>query len=177
MKKSFKYIGLLCFFLGYVFLMLPEYWGNQFYEHLLIIILAFWGKTAIKGKIVTGEKPRYLVSFTFPIILAAGAMILTYRISIKNSVFISRALSTLLFLIGLLYWIFFMIKNDTRLLVKMYSCAIAIHLFYLPLPIVTAMFCIPVEWIGVYIIGAVFTIVLSLYPIVFVFTPSNKFNF
>lgn len=169
-KKVFQHLAqhaaLLCFALEYTLLMLDEYWGNFPIAFLLIFLQMAFLSLAVNPK----PAPRQALPFLLPIAATTVFMALVYTLLPgKDWLVASRVLGTCLFLMGALAWNRSWTGSVSSLL-ALYACALSLHLCYLPLPIVTAMFDIPPGWIWGYAAGAA----ASLLPALWVFTPVKK---
>ena len=165
-RKTFQHLAqhaaLLCFALEYTLLMLDEYWGNFPIEYLLLFLQAALFCAALKTGPAPRQRPQKLLPRLWPVPLTAAVLILVY-VLLPGRLWLvsSRVLGTALFLLGAFYW------NRARsggaaFLLNLYACGLAVHLCYLPLPIITVMFDIPASWISYYAAGAAVSVLLGL---------------
>lgn len=166
-RKTFRHLAqyavLLCFALEYILLMLDEYWGNFPIEYLLLFLQAAFLAAAVKSK----PAPKRALPLVLPVAVTVVSVALVYfflpaRIWLTTS----RVLGTCLFAAGALCWNRAR-REPAQPLLNMYACAVSLHLCYLPLPIVTAMFDIPALWISRYVWAAILTLLLALCPVFF----------
>lgn len=165
-RKTFQHLAqhaaLLCFALEYTLLMLDEYWGNFPIEYLLVFLQAAFLAAAVKSKPAPRQRPQKLLPRLWPVPLTAAVLILVY-VLLPGRLWLvsSRVLGTALFLLGAFYWNRAR-SGDAAFLLNLYACALAVHLCYLPLPIITVMFDIPASWISYYAAGAAVSVLLGL---------------
>lgn len=165
--QIFRHSILLCFVLEYTMLMLDEYWGNFPIEYLLVFLQAALFCAALKTGPAPRQRPQKLLPRLWPVPLTAAVLILVY-VLLPGRLWLvsSRVLGTCLFAAGALCWNRAR-REPARPLLNMYACAVSLHLCYLPLPIVTAMFDIPALWISRYVWAAILTLLLALCPVFF----------